>query len=347
MEGVSLYKEYPDLYGDNNHYGILFGIIIAPFAMLPDVIGIVLWVVVNTVILFYAIRQLSLSHTQKVIVYWFSYCELMTAQAMQQFNISVAAIILLSFALIEKKKDFWAACVIVLGAFVKIYPIVGLAFFFFSKQKLRFILSCVFWGLLFLFVPLLYTPGYEYVISQYKEWFVTLQSKNIKNMFAPSQNISLLGVVRKLSGNPYYSDLWLIIPSLFLFFLPYLRISQYKNLRFRLMLLANVLLFTVLFSTGSEASGYIIAMIGVAIWYTCSPSGNKKYNKWLFIITLVIVGLSSTELVPPCIRYGIVRPYVTKAWPCILVWLTICYEMIFLDFSRYGLRHIRGLIESR
>jgi hypothetical protein len=333
IDGLSLYKEYPDLYGDNNHYGVLFGIIIAPFAMLPDILGIILWVVVNTVILFYAIRQLPLTHTQKVIVYWFSYCELMTAQSMQQFNISIAAFIILSFALIEKKKDFWAAFVIVLGAFVKIYPIVGLAFFFFSKHKLRFILSCVFWGLLFLFIPVLYTPGYEYVISQYKEWFAVLQSKNIKNMFALSQNVSLLGVVRKLSGNPYYSDLWLIIPGLFLFFLPYLRISQYKNLRFRLMLLANVLLFTVLFSTGSEASGYIIAMIGVAIWYICSPSTNKKYNKWLFIVTLVIVGLSTTELVPPYIRHEIIRPYVTKAWPCILVWLTICYEMIFLNFS--------------
>jgi hypothetical protein len=332
IDGFSLYKEYPDQYGDNNHYGVLFGIIIAPFAMLPDISGIILWVVVNTVILFYAIRQLPLTHTQKAIVYWFSYCELMTAQSMQQFNISIAAFIILSFTLIEKKKDFWAACVIVLGAFVKIYPIVGLAFFFFSRHKIRFILSCVFWGLLFLFIPVLYTPGYEYMISQYKEWFTALQSKNIKNMFAISQNISLLGVVRKLSGNPYYSDLWLIIPGLFLFFLPYLRISQYKNLRFRLMLLANVLLFTVLFSTGSEGSGYIIAMIGVAIWYVCSPSKSKRYKKWLFIATLVIVGLSTTELVPPYIRREIVWPYVTKAWPCILVWLTICREMIFLDF---------------
>ena len=160
------------------------------------------------------------------------------------------------------------------------------------------------------------------------------------NMFADPQNISLLGVVRKISGNAEYSDMWLIIPGLILFCIPYLRISQYKYPAFRFMLLANVLLFVVLFSTGSEASGYIIAMIGVAIWYICSVSPHKKYTYWLWITTLVIVGLSTTELVPSIVRNGLIRPYVIKAWPCIVVWLTICYEMCFLDFSHSPYKHI-------
>ena len=100
------------------------------------------------------------------------------------------------------------------------------------------------------------------------------------------------------------------------------------------MLLANVLLFVVLFSTGTEASGYITAMIGVALWYICSPSEHKKYNLYLLVITLVVVGLSTTELVPRVIRTEFIRPYVLKAWPVTVVWLTVCYEMIFLDFAR-------------
>ena len=128
-------------------------------------------------------------------------------------------------------------------------------------------------------------------------------------MFAISQNISLLGIVRKLTGCSFYSDLWLIIPGLILFFIPYFRIQQYKYLRFRLMLLANVLLYVVLFSTGSEASGYITLMIGVAIWYICSPSVHKRYNRYLFFTTLIFVALCSTELVPPGIRHHIIGPY--------------------------------------
>lgn len=142
-------------------------------------------------------------------------------------------------------------------------------------------------------------------------------------------NISLLGIVRKLTGCSFYSDLWLIIPGLILFFIPYFRIQQYKYLRFRLMLLANVLLYVVLFSTGSEASGYITLMIGVAIWYICSPSVHKRYNRYLFFTTLIFVALCSTELVPPGIRHHIIGPYALKAWPCTIVCFTICYEMIF------------------
>lgn len=334
IDGLTLYGDtYPEYY-DSNHYGPFFSLVIAPFAVLPDWLGMVLWIAANTLFLFYAIKLLPLTWKQKVFIYWFSYIELMTAQGVQQFNISVAAFIILAFVFIEKKKDFWAACLIMLGTFIKIYPIVGLAFFFFSKRKLVLVGSCFFWTIVFFAIPLLYTQGVDYIISQYYDWFERLQVKNALNMFSPYQNVSLLGVVRKLSGLKGYSDLCLIIPGLILFFIPYLRISQYKYLRFRFMLLANVLLFVVLFSTGTETSGYITAMVGVAIWYLCSPSVHKKYNFRLMVVTLVVVGLSTTELMPPIVRNEFIKPYVVKAWPVIVVWLTICYEMIFLPFGK-------------
>lgn len=330
--GQLLYVEYPEQYYDVNHYGLLFAAVIAPFAVLPEWLGMTLWILANTIFLYYAISQLPITHNQKILIYWYAIFELMTAQGVQQFNISIAAIIILTFVCIEKERDFWAAFLIIFGTFIKIYPIVGLAFFFFSKHKVRFILYCLLWGVIFFFVPVLYTPGLDYTLEQYTEWFHSIQLKHGLNLFADAQNVSLLGAVRKISGCATYNDLWLIVPGLILFFIPYLRVVQYKNQSFRLMLLANVLLFVVLFSTGTEASGYVLAMIGVAIWYICSPSGCSKYKNWLFIATLVIVGLSTTELVPPFIRNGFIRPYVVKAWPCILVWLTVCYEMIFLDF---------------
>lgn len=330
--GNLFYVEYPEQYYDVNLYGLLFAVVMAPFSILPEWLGLSLWVLANTFFLYYAISQLPITHNQKILIYWYAMFELMTAQGVQQFNISIAAIIILTFVCIEKKRDFWAACLIVCGTFIKIYPIVGLAFFFFSKHKAFFLLSCLLWGIICFFIPVLFTPGFDYVVEQYIEWFRSLQSKAGLNLFADAQNVSLLGAVRKISGCATYNDLWLIVPGLILFFIPYLRVVQYKNQAFRLMLLANVLLFVVLFSTGTEASGYVLAMIGVAIWYICSPSCCSKYKNWLFIATLVIVGLSTTELVPPFIRNGFIRPYVVKAWPCILVWLTVCYEMIFLDF---------------
>lgn len=334
INGLPLYAEYPAEYFDLNYYGPLFALIIAPFSILPVWVGLPLWVLANTAFLFYAILRLPLTQPQKTLIYWYALCELMTAQGVQQFNISVAACIILTFVWIEEGKDFWAAGLIAGGTLLKIYPIVGLAFFFFSKHKVRFILSGLFWFILLAVVPLLYTPGPDYLWEQYRCWLEQIQAKNDLNLFAVSQNISLLGFVRKVSRIATYSDLWLIIPGLLLFFIPYLRINQFRHLRFRMMMLAHVLVFVILFSTGSEASGYVILMTGVALWYINSPSPFRLYNKRLFYSTLIIVAVCTTELVPAVIRRTVISPYALKAFPCIFVWLTICYEMIFLHFDQ-------------
>ena len=115
-------------------------IVIAPFAILPDYLGIPLWSLFNAVILTWAITQLPLKATQINAILWICLHELLTTLLGLQFNPLMTAIIILSFVYIEKAKTFWSAFFIVLGVFVKLYGIVGLAFFFFSKNKIKFIL---------------------------------------------------------------------------------------------------------------------------------------------------------------------------------------------------------------
>ena len=66
------------------------------------------------------------------------------------------------------------------------------------------------------------------------KWYEVLLDKNVENLFTPYTNISLLGMVRKISGVNTYSDLWLVIPGLLLFIAPYFMINQYDNRRFRM-----------------------------------------------------------------------------------------------------------------
>ena len=47
----------------------------------------------------------------------------------------MTALIILSFVFIEEEKEIWAAFCIVLGTFIKLYGIVGFAFFFFQKRN--------------------------------------------------------------------------------------------------------------------------------------------------------------------------------------------------------------------
>ena len=48
----NLFSIYPTEYFDKNHYGPLFAILIAPFAILPNYIGLILWGMINVSILF-------------------------------------------------------------------------------------------------------------------------------------------------------------------------------------------------------------------------------------------------------------------------------------------------------
>lgn len=327
-----LYAPYPERYFDVNHYGPFFSLIVAPFAIPPLSIGLLTWLVLSALLLYVAVKQLPMHKPQHILIYWFCAHELLTALFMSQFNIAIAAIIILSFVFIRKEKDFWAAFVIVLGTFVKLYGIVGLAFFFFSRHKIKFIISCLFWAIIMFIAPMfISSPGY--VISQYVAWYEELVVKNNGNMFSLMQNVSFLGMVRKMTNCATYSDIWLILSGLIVFALPYLRIKQYKNLPFQLMLLASVLLFTVLFSTGSESSTYIIAFIGVGIWYTAAPWKRSKLDIALMIFAFILTSMSPSDLFPKYIREHYVYQYALKALPCMLIWLKLSYEICVKDFT--------------
>ena len=326
-----LYTAYPEEYWDVNHYGPFFSLVFAPFAVVPEWIGLILWCVSLSLFLYVAIRRSDLTNRQQLFILWFCAHELLTALFMQQFNVAIAAIIVLAFFLIEKERDAEAAFFIVVGTLVKLYGIVGLAFFFFSKHKLRFIVALIVWGALLFVLPMLISSP-EYIIGQYHEWIVCLTEKNGENLDSIAQNISLLGMIHRTTGMAF-SDLWLIIPGLLLFGVPYLRLSQYQHKAFRQTLLASVLMFVVLFSTGSESSGYIIALVGVVIWYTAVPWQRNGWDIALMIFVFVLCSLSPSDLFPAYLRKEWVQPYALKALPVTLVWLKLCWEMATRDYG--------------
>ena len=334
IEQLPLYVAY-DEYWDTNHYGPFFSLVIAPFAMLPVRWGLFFWLIVLSLSLYYAIRKLPFPDRKRIFLYWFCAHELLTALFMSQFNIAIAAIIVATFYCIEKEKDIWAACFIMLGTFVKLYGIVGLAFFFFSKHKVKFLLALLGWALVMFVAPMAISSP-DYIISQYVGWWDSLSAKNAENIFSGGQNISLLGMVRKISGCASYSDLWLILGGLIIFGLPYLRIAQYKYKAFRYALLASVLLFVVLFSTGSESSTYIIAFVGVGIWYWSVPWKRSKWDIALMVFAFILTSFSPSDLFPAYLRKEFVQPYALKALPCAIIWFKLSYEICFRNYIEIG-----------
>lgn len=341
--GTSLYAPATDGgFWDINHYGPFFAVIIAPFAVLPTWLGLLLWDVLLAVFLYWAIAMLCKELPRlKVLTIWFCAHELLTALFMQQFNIAIAAIIILSYYFVEKEKEEYATFFIIIGTLVKLYGIVGLAFFFFSRHKTRYVVSFFIWAIGLLCLPMLISSP-EYQLGQYMEWFSCLTDKNGENVMSVAQNISLLGMVRKIgfgiSGSQWwittFSDLWLILPGMLLMAIGYFRIGQWKNEMFRQQILAAVLMFVVLFSTGSESSGYIIPFVGCCIWYCCVPWQRTRWDIALMVLTFVLSSLSPSDLFPEYVKKEIVQPYALKALPIVLIWAKLAYEITTKDYKR-------------
>jgi len=98
-------------------------------------------------------------------------------------------------------------------------------------------------------------------------------------------------------------------------------------------MLASVLMFVVLFSTGSESYGYIIAMAGVAIWYTTAPWKRNKWDLALMIFAFILTSLSPSDLFPKQIWRELIKPYSLKALPVVFIWFKLTYELYTCNYS--------------
>lgn len=321
----NLYLPQPAHFLDVNHYGPLFALFIAPFVWLPDELAVILWVMFNAYVLFQAINHLPLSKQHIIIVLLLCTHELMTASFSVQFNPSMTAIILLSFVFIRQKKDFWAACLIILGTFIKLYGIVGLAFFFFSDNKIKLVLSLLLWSAIFFVLPMgISSPAF--VVQTYHDWYNVLIEKDAQNAASLMQDISVMGMVRRIFHLPKISDHIVLLPGLMIFGSSYLFIKKYKQLPYQLLILSSTLLFTVLFSSGSESPTYIIAFTGVAIWFVNLQKPVTSLQVVLLVFAFILTSLSPSDIFPKSIKNEYVVKYALKALPCLLIWLHIVYE---------------------
>lgn len=316
----SFYAEYPQYHFDSNHYGPVFSVFFMPFAAFPNAIGFLLWNVFNCLMLFWALATLPVK--KHSLLYFIVIPCFVSASLSQQFNPAAGAFIILSYTLLNKHKGFWSAMLIMLGAFIKLYGIVGLAFFFFVKDKKRFVLYLLLWSLFFFVLPMLFSSP-AFIVSSYKEWAVSLVHKNANNIAEASTDISIMGFVRAIFVAHAIPNSVFLLIGLGLFGLPYLNFKAYKKQRFQLYVLASVLLFPVLFSTGSEDCTYIIAATGVGLWHIYAQSDKLKR------IVFIVIYIASCDF--PLLLF----PKIASAHPVLLsmmsvpffvIWLLIIYE---------------------
>lgn len=311
----SFYADYPQFHFDSNHYGPVFSVFFMPFAAFPNAIGFLLWNVFNCLLLFKALAAIPVKkHSQ---LYFIAIPCFAAASLSQQFNPAAAAFIILSYTQLNKHKGFWSAMFIMLGAFIKLYGIVGLAFFFFVKDKKRFVLYLLLWAAVLFVLPMLFASP-AFIVNSYREWVVSLIHKNANNIAEASTDISIMGFIRTAFTTHAIPNSVFLIIGIGLFGLPYLNFKAYKKQKFQLYLLASVLLFPVLFSTGSEDCTYIIAIAGVGLWHAFAHSDKLKR------IVFVVICVFSCDF--PLLLF----PKVASAHPVLLSMMSVPFFMVWL-----------------
>lgn len=320
LEGKSLYNLYPDQYADHFHYAPTFPALFAPVFALPFSVGLFLWHFLFAGIWVFAIYRMPLSHQQKVFAYWFCLQELFTSLVNSQTNPLIGAIPLAAFISFEKRQPFWAAFFIILGFNIKIYSLVAAALFLLYPQKPRFLASMILWSVLLGLLPLLFTTPAK-LLWQYDLWVHQLFIKSDHDKWA---NTSIHRLVHVFIS-PDIPTSVIIGLGIILFCTVYSQVNRFGERSFRMLMIASVLIFQVIFNPVSESPTYITAVTGVMLWWFYCPQ--SWLDRALLISCLVFTVFSPSDIFPPFLREQFVKPYVLKALPCVLIWFRILYLM--------------------
>ena len=317
--GKDLYIWHLDEQWDLYKYSPTFALAMGSLAYLPDVVGLIIWNLVNTLVLYAAIRMLPLGDKKISLLLWFIALELLTTLQSSQSNALLGGLLIGAFALLERRKTMMATLLLVAATFIKVYGAIGFALFLFYPDKVKFIFWSAFWTVLFFFIPLVVLSPQE-LIAQYQSW-----ARMMGEDQSVSFGFSIMGWLHSWFGLGGVKNI-VIGLGILLFFIPLMRYRQYGNLLYRMLFLAFMLIWVIIFNHKAESSTFIIAVTGIAIWYFAhEPATWRKVMLW---VVFIFTCLSPTDLFPPAVRNGFFVPYVIKVVPCIMVWCIVFAELM-------------------
>ena len=302
----------------------------APLAILPDVVGLFIWNLLNALVLFFGIKKLQLPARFKGIefskismfIILFVGLELMTSLQNEQSNGLLAGLIILAFVFLEKEKIWLGTLCITLTFYIKIFGIVAFALFLVYPQKGKFILSSAVWMIVLALMPAVFV-GFDQLIFLYESW-----GRMLGEDHAASYGYSVMGWLQIWFGLEVSKNV-IVLLGVALFCLPLVKFKRNLNYEFRWRLLVSILIWVVIFNHKAESPTFVIAMSGVGIWYFFSKK--TKVNLALVILAFVFTSLSPTDLFPRFLRESFVIPYVMKAMFCILIWGKVIWEMFLIQ----------------
>ncbi len=324
IHGTDLYGLYPAEHWDFYKYSPTFALFMGGIAYLPDVIGLSIWNILNAIAVFFAIRLLPFSVRKQCLILWFVALELLTCLQNNQSNGLMCGLIIAAYGCMEHKKVVLATLWLVLAMYIKVYGAIGFCFFLFYPGKFKFILYSILWTVVFAALPLLVTSP-QTLVWQYQNWANLMIADA-----AAARGLSVAGWLYSWFGIENVK-MYVTLIGMGLFLLPFVRFKMYSNQVFRLLVLASMLVWVIIFNHKAESSTFIIAVAGVAIWYFAMPSA--KWRTVLFWLVFVFTCLATTDVFPMYVKTHFIYVYKIKAVPCIIVWCMILADVMRLSQS--------------
>jgi len=321
VRGLNMYIPYPDEQWDLYKYSPTFALAMGLLAHLPDIIGLCLWNLLNALTLFAAIRMLPFTRKVQGWLMLFIALELLTSLQNAQSNGLLCGLIIAAYGCMEQKKLLWAALWLVAATFIKVYGAIGFCLFLFYPGRLKFILYAFLCIVVLAAMPLAVTP-FHTLVWQCSNW-ATMMAADA----SASWGISVSGWLHSWFGISNGKTYVTLIGAV-LFLIPLLRYQLYKNEVYRLLTLASMLIWVIIFNHKAESPTYIIAVTGVGIWYFATP--RAAWHTVLFWFVFIFTSVATTDICPPSLKEQFFKPYTIKALPCIIVWGVVLCELMLL-----------------
>lgn len=332
-QGLNPYASFPAEQWDLFKYSPAFAVVMAPFAALPDWLGLNLWNLANALPLLWAILRLPvLSPGQRRFIAWFVLPELVISLQNSQSNGLTAAFILLAWVALEagsaRHGAWWAAA----GGYLKIFGIFAAVPAVVYPKNRQLVAATILWSLVLLVVPLAVVSPSQ--LWQVYEWWVELLRTDhsasvglsvmgwLETWFgwqAPKAGITALGLA--LLGASVWA-VWRRKDD-----------SGLPPVPDRILLWASLLLWVVIFNHKAESPTFVIALCGVALWYQAAEKP-ALWMKMLLWTAFVLASLSPSDIFPKIVRTTLVQPFVLKAVPCIVIWAVLTYQLLIPRKSR-------------
>jgi hypothetical protein len=325
LQGQDIYQLFPNDHWDLYKYSPAFALCFGLLSWMPDAIGLVLWNLINALCLFAGVRLLpGLTTEKKSWILLFCVLEMLLSIQNTQSNGLMAGLVVLAFALAERRRFILSTLCIVFSFYIKIYGALAFVFYLFYPEKLKLMGWSLFWMVFFAIIPLVAVSGSQ-LLFLYKSWLHLLLNDR-----SASIGLSVMGLLETWFKADISKNV-VTLAGLVLFLLPLMHVRKYGDRTFRLLYLASTLIWMVIFNHKAESPTYIIVMSGIGIWYFCQAPDTA--DRVLLVLAFLLISMSISDLVPAPIRNGFIRPYGIKAVMGIVIWCRIVYQQLTLRYT--------------